>query len=175
MTPGSLVVAQPAQQMCLITSKFFKICCNTNQQHRFNHPGGLQLLSDFHFPLLVVEQLLRAAPSIPSCLQISDASHYTSKRLPHSFSPNLQQYKAAVNSLLNDNRKLAESTISPFKRYLYMAQFYIKRKTNVLPVMTLISGYWLSQRVTALLSLSNASRSSFLTAAEPHNRYRPTT
>lgn len=41
--------------------------------------------------------------------------------------------------------------------------------------MTLISGYWLSQRVTALLSLSKASRSSFLTAAEPHNRYRPTT
>lgn len=38
-----------------------------------------------------------------------------------------------------------------------------------------MSGYWLSQRVTALLSLSKASRSSFFTAAEPQSRYSPTT
>lgn len=56
-----------------------------------------------------------------------------------------------------------------------MSKLHIKREVKSLPVITLISGYRLSDRVTALLSLSNASRSSFLTAAEPHSRYRPTT
>lgn len=41
--------------------------------------------------------------------------------------------------------------------------------------MTLISGYTSSERHTAALSCSKASRSSFFTAAEPHRRYSPTT
>lgn len=41
--------------------------------------------------------------------------------------------------------------------------------------MTLISGYRSSERQTAALSRSKASRSSFFTAAEPHRRYSPTT
>lgn len=111
---------------------------------------------------------------MPSSPQTTAAPHV---HIPKATVPTLTQPSATPSSkLINDNRKLAQSTILLFKRYITnQAQFCIKRKESALPVMTLMSGYWLSERVTALLSRSNASRSSFLTAAEPHRRYRPTT
>lgn len=84
-------------------------------------------LGSFHLPLSLVKQLLLYPPPSKSL----PLHTYTSSRLLRSFSPNLQQYKAAVNSLLNDNRKLVQSTISPFKRYITnAAQFYIKREAR---------------------------------------------